>query len=105
MTPDEALDVLKLLTDTVRMPVYIEALDTVAAECKRLREERRWIPCSERLPPEIDGRGLPPHVLVASESRSGEQWVSACSYLSKYGSFSHYHGAVTHWMPLPEGPG
>ena len=38
MDIQEALDVLKLLTDTVRVPVYIEAMDTVAAECRRLRD-------------------------------------------------------------------
>lgn len=61
----------------------------------------KWISVEDALPGEIDQRGLPPHVLVTATNEQGERWVASCSYLPRYGGFRHYHGKVTHWMPLP----
>lgn len=63
-----------------------------------------WIKVEDRLPAETDQRGLPPHVLVFAVDKQGTTWVDSASYLPRYGGFKHYHGTVTHWMPLPEAP-
>jgi len=70
-------------------------ISELEAENKRLREEHRWIPVTERLPEE-EGQYL-------TRRRNGisftEHWFPATSkdlWLRCY--------SVTHWMPLPPQP-
>ena len=87
-----------------------EKIDLLEAEVRRLQAERRWIPCSERLPE--DGRS----VLASRCNGSGEimHWCLQ-GYHPGFGprfiadrfnyAAGNEYGEVTHWMPLPEGPG
>lgn len=63
--------------------------DAKDAEISALREERRWIPVSERLP-EVGQR-----VLVWRKGIGG-------AYESEYADFGFRHSrGVSHWMPMP----
>lgn len=62
-------------------------LDELRSEVKRLREARRWVPVSERLP-DVGG-----HVLVVYDD--------GFMLTSTVDEFDH---GVTHWMPLPAPP-
>ena len=69
----------------------------LAAEVRRLREERRWIPCSERLPPLTSGDML---------IRCGTTLRIAMQGGDGYWYTPEAHKVIaTHWQPLPEGPG
>ena len=69
-----------------------EKLTSVEEENARLKEERRWIPVSERLPKEKQS------VLALDRTGTAYHWeYSKC--LSNI-----FVGYYTHWMPLPEPP-
>ena len=68
-------------------------------EIARLREERRWVPVGERLPPDnvavlcwVDGCG------AEMVWREKGQW-----FLS-FAGYPISDSTYTHWMPLPPGP-
>jgi hypothetical protein len=79
------------------------------AENERLRDERRWIPTSERLP-EIwcyeDGEPIEFNVMLPGASVAmtlcfnGSQWYEMIWSEMRVGKYV----TVTHWMPLPEPP-
>ena len=81
---------------------YVDRCKRYAEEIMALREQRRWIPVTERLPAE----GM--RVLAATEGVfSGE------AYFSCEGVWMHSYGVVwvalvgmpvTHWMPTPDAP-
>lgn len=81
---------------------YVDRCARYADEIMTLREERQWIPVTERLP------ALGERVLAARDGLFvGE------AYLSESGAWRRYYGAlwvllgcapVTHWMPLPDAP-
>ena len=73
-------------------------LATANERIGELEAEMTWIPVSERSPEAIK------HVLICAKNTSGDIWAASCSYLPAYGGFAHYHGQVTHWMPLPKLP-
>lgn len=74
-----------------------------ADEIMTLREERQWIPVTERLPAE----GM--RVLAATEGAfSGEAYLSCEGvWMRSYGVVwvSLVDMPVTHWMPLPDALG
>ena len=78
-----------------------EARAVLAAEVVRLREERRWIPCSEKLPSDDDS------YLVRREH--GPFTPAVEPFVQSFKCFlldiDDDSNPVTHWMPLPEGPG
>ena len=82
---------------------YVDRCKRYADEIMTLREERQWIPVTERLPAE----GM--RVLAASEGVfSGEAYLSCEGvWMRSYGVVwvSVVDVPVTHWMPLPDSPG
>lgn len=70
----------------------------LATEVERLREERRWIPVTERTPPEYE------RIILAV---AGFESFPGC-YSEVTGWFrlvqQQREQAPTHWMPLPEPP-
>lgn len=99
--PDCHADMLSSAADVLQE--YVDRCARYADEVMALREQRRWIPVTERLPAE----GM--RVLAASEGVfSGE------AYLSCKGVWMRAYDVVwvplvdmpvTHWMPLPYRPG
>lgn len=81
---------------------YADRCARYADEIMALREKRRWIPVTERLPAE----GM--RVLAASEGVfSGEAYLSCEGvWMRSYGVVwvSVVDVPVTHWMPLPDKP-
>ena len=72
-------------------------MGVLADEVRKLREERRWIPCSERLP-DIG------EVVWAFDQVRG----SNPALRDEFGWMITYDDVEiqpAHWMPLPEGPG
>jgi len=72
------------------------------AEITRLREERRWIPVTERMP-EADST-----VLVSWRYGEGPEQVAAQAWYDRHGRFTTAGVVefpnVTHWQPLPAPP-
>ncbi len=106
-------DSLNCLPDAVEHLIYgdpddddaVKASDAVKwaiAEITRLREERRWVPVGERLPP-VQGED----VLTLSFFSDGSPLV--CIGWHNGIEWMHYIGRgpglpVSHWHPLPPGP-
>lgn len=94
----------RLMIDAADMlQEYVDRCARYADEIMALREQRRWISVTERLPAE----GM--RVLAASEGV-----FSGKAYLSCEGVWMRSYGVVwvsvvdvpvTHWMPLPDSPG
>jgi len=80
--------------------VILRLLDEIGALQARIAEleaERRWIPCSERMP-DKNGWYL---VMIANE------WYDVSSdYCAKIGGEVYWSdkSSITHWMPLPDPP-
>lgn len=74
-------------------------IPALIAEVKRLREERRWIPVSERLPEAYED------VLCTNQT---DKWVSlgdrASGGMWRDARDSDCEIFPTHWMPLPKSP-
>lgn len=84
------------------MPADVAALIQELKRAKQqCREERRWIPVTERLP-DCDGRYF---CNVKSFAFPGSFYQTILEY-NQYGFKEGriYTDAVTHWMPLPEPP-
>lgn len=81
---------------------YVDRSKRYADEIMALREQRRWIPVTERLPAE----GM--RVLAATEGVfSGEAYLSCEGvWMRSYGVVwvSLVDMPVTHWMPTPDAP-
>lgn len=94
----------RLMIDAADMlQEYVDRCARYADEIMALREQRRWISVTERLPAE----GM--RVLAASEGVfSGEAYLSCEGvWMRSYGVVwvSVVDVPVTHWMPLPYKPG
>ena len=74
-----------------------------ADEIARLREERRWIPVTERLPDRDRYRSV--IVALTPDSRGNVEVCEAAHY--KGSDFETEYGVYecSHWMPLPAPPG
>ena len=117
MTREEAIWYLTPIAESASLERYKEAL-SMAVAALREKEERRWIPVTERLPEE-DGDYLVFKRFagnawsdVVSFAKDGRQ-VSECTFVEKWQNVWYYYDsewgyirtdAVTHWMPLPEPP-
>ena len=102
MTIDRAIEILN-----PEHREHYNGLDEVNEACRMGMEalkRQRWIPCSERMPPE------PCDVLVWSE-------IDGAAFTGRYCEYDRYDGwelvgviepackfNITHWMPLPEPP-
>lgn len=98
----EAAARLETLVEERRsITTLLQKIESLEAENERLREERRWVPVGERLPPfgadvltlSFFSDGVP---LVCIGWHNGQEWM-------------HYTGRgpglpVSHWQPLPPGP-
>ena len=91
MTREEAIQVIEDNRPTSGYQMLCEALD-LAVKAIREREDRRWIPVTERLP---DRNST---VLAFYEIMRG---TSTKIQVSKGWGI---YGDVTNWMPLPEPP-
>jgi hypothetical protein len=82
--------------DTDAPPLLSDAV----AEIRRLRNERCWIPVSDRLPE--DGQS----VVVCFEGGGMTGQVGEATFDKRGGWFATERGAwgASHWMPLPEPP-
>src|SRR5690606_23820392 len=70
-------------------------LETLRAENKRLREEHRWIPVTERLPDENI------YVLALAKARS----IQEPGYnMQVIHNSAIAFGLFSHWQPLPQPP-
>ena len=76
-----------------------DMVEIAAAEIARLREERRWVPVGERLPPDnvavlcwVDGCG------------SEMVWREKGQWFLSFAGYPISDSTYTHWMPLPPGP-
>jgi hypothetical protein len=69
-------------------------------EIKTLHDERRWVPCAERLPEERR------RVMAMVPSVYGPQvaWLVSGRWYDGIGGCGALDGRVTHWMPLPAPP-
>ena len=122
MTPDEAL----AWADQFHAGHAPKGLQELAAAVRKLRDERRWIPCSERLP-DLEtpvwllcwykGRDdkQRPNPFIGCRTDSGDGWIWAdCmgsanlsvdepwKWICDDAEMDDYE--PTHWQPLPEGP-
>ena len=93
----------RLMIDAADMlQEYVDRCARYADEIMALREQRRWISVTERLPAE----GM--RVLAASEGVfSGEAYLSCEGvWMRSYGVVwvSLVDMPVTHWMPTPDAP-
>lgn len=87
------------------------AIRELLEENKRLREERRWIPTSERLP-ELDSEDFIHEtvpvvevlVMIEGATKSATLFFDGDVFfdLKEDGEFIPYR--VTHWKPMPKGP-
>lgn len=79
------------------MRLIIASKQALEAEVAALKEERRWIPVSERLPEK--------HTPVWVTTTWGEQHSGFLIDGVWTGLFRDFReGEITHWMPLPEPP-
>ena len=117
MDVDQALAIKVTFTvatsEVPAVELLVQAKNVLRDEVLRLREERRWIPCGERLP---EYRG---DVLVLTGNGVGIAWYSPKSkggvgwnscYLPDKDPRETLEAeiearCITHWQPLPEGPG
>ena len=95
----------------------LDALKALAEENKRLREEQRWIPTSERLPDQeleaepkdADGKpllgGYECIAQIEGAKRPTALWYC---HIDGEGVWTDESGEnfyrVTHWKPMPKGP-
>lgn len=85
----------------VHVPVASGLMEEAAAEIERLRNERRWIPLSEREP------AMGERVMIGN---APDKWVATGERVLT-GAYLHWEDGdgedlhePTHWMPLQEPP-
>ena len=99
-----AIDRLAEYEGTGLMPAEVAALKQELKYAKqKCREERRWIPVTERLPE----RTMPPHDVLVYHDLNCGMFIDRAWYShekNKWRSAVGMNLKVTHWMPLPEPP-
>ena len=103
MSIEEAIKNLDIMLDSAQrrtrrnivIPDLIEAIE-MAVEALKEQIDRRWIPCSERLPEEDDVK----NVLVTVNKRYALYDVILLP--SKSVKTEYKMGHIDAWMPLPE---
>ena len=81
------------------IPVNAEALHELVERSGKLREERRWIPVTERLPDNLQTVLCYTNFDEVRMWQWNERWNSWIGLVADYGK-----NVVTHWMPLPKPP-
>lgn len=84
---------------TAKEREQFDEIHELQAEIARLREERRWVPVGERLPPDnvavlcwVDGCG------------SEMVWREKGQWFLSFAGYPISDSTYTHWQPLPTGP-
>ena len=83
-------EALRFLASACERPTEDEWMRKAADEIERLRAERRWIPVTERLPPEETR-------VIAYD---GEDVFESEYFCDDW----EWNADVSHWMPLPPPP-
>lgn len=124
MTIDRAIEIL----DPEHRECY-DGMDEVNEACRmgmKALERQRWIPCSERLPEELEPvnvvwvnhspeqyhqeiKNVPQKATAVYYREKWYWWSCLCEdLLAEYGAntvdFVDSDIEITHWMPLPEPP-
>jgi hypothetical protein len=79
-----------------------EQLEQAASEIERLRDERRWIPVSERLPEHGDAIWVYGKDVFMGEYWQGTGFQSYGASMDREGLNSETLHGVTHWMEIDE---
>ena len=99
---EAAARLAELVEERRSITTLLQKVESLEAENKRLREERRWIPVGEQLPT-VQGED----VLTLSFFSDGSPLI--CIGWHNTREWMHYTGRgpglpVSHWQPLPPGP-
>ena len=109
MQSDNAALRLALTGERQHSQACEQAMLDAKAVAERMREERRWIPVSERLPEEGDGD----HQFLTLSSRNDVGILGFFGYDENFwfdpededcNDVAQARLIITHWMPLPESP-
>lgn len=97
-----AAEIARLREERRSITTLLGKVETLEADNERLREERRWVPVGERLPE------LNSSVLVACGYPEDEEQTVSQAWHYRPGLFTNLEDmefpGVTHWQPLPPGP-
>ncbi len=99
---ETATRLAELVEERRSISTLLQKVESLEAENNRLREERRWVPVGERLPDDLR------RVMVMAPSLYGAQvaWLLNGKWYDGIGYPDDAIGCrVTHWQPLPPGPG
>lgn len=96
MANDKAIEILATYRDYIAVS---EAEKDAAEMAIEALKRQRWIPCSERMPKDVERCLTVRFDFVTKTSFVDILWYENGNWWNR-----HYHGNynVTHWMPVPE---
>ena len=86
----------ELVDERRSISTLLQKVESLEAENKRLREERRWVPVGERLP---EGLSLVLAFINGEVMEATFVGGKGLAWQTDRGGFN-----ATHWQPLPPGP-